>query len=100
MLDDAERELSSIAASEVVFHPPPYDLKSLQALHRHLFKDVYPFAGEVREVDISKGVTRFCNVSRIEPEAANYSLGQVAGDGFKGSKGQCSWRCWRNSSAS
>lgn len=84
MLDDAERELSSIAASEVVFHPPPYDLSSLQALHRHLFKDIYPFAGKVREVDISKGATRFCNVSRIEPEAAKLFAWAGARQWFQG----------------
>lgn len=31
--------------------------------------DVYEWAGELRTVDITKGNTRFCTVSRIEPEA-------------------------------
>lgn len=68
-LADAERELTSIAASEIEFSPPPYDLQYLQDLHRHLFRDVYDWAGELRVIDISKGNTRFCIVDRIEPEA-------------------------------
>lgn len=65
----AERELSSIAASHIEFAPPPYDLTALRALHRQLFEDVYDWAGELRTVDISKSGTRFCHVSRIQPEA-------------------------------
>jgi cell filamentation protein len=34
-----------------------------------LFQDLFEWAGQIREVDISKGNTRFCNISRIEPEA-------------------------------
>ncbi|MBF4592062.1 Fic/DOC family protein [Curtobacterium sp. VKM Ac-1395] len=32
-----------------------FDLPHLQAIHRHLFQDVYPWAGEIRTVGISKG---------------------------------------------
>lgn len=38
-------------------------------LHHHLFQDLYDWAGKVRDVDISKGGTRFCTFTRIEPEA-------------------------------
>ena len=31
-----------------------YDLTHLRALHRHLFQDVYPFAGDLRTVDLRK----------------------------------------------
>jgi cell filamentation protein len=31
-----------------------YDIAHLQAIHKHLFQDVYPWAGEFREVDFSK----------------------------------------------
>lgn len=68
-LADAERELTSIAASEVEFSPPPYDLQYLQAIHRHLFKDLYDWAGKLRTIDISKDTTRFCKNDRIAPEA-------------------------------
>jgi cell filamentation protein len=32
-----------------------WDLRHLQAIHRHIFQDVYPWAGRLRTVDISKG---------------------------------------------
>ncbi|MBR5908878.1 MAG: Fic family protein, partial [Schwartzia sp.] len=33
----------------------------LLAIHRYLFKDLYPFAGEIRTQNISKGNFRFAN---------------------------------------
>ncbi len=41
----------------------------LQYLHFYLFQDIYSWAGQTRKVDISKGNTRFCTFTRIEPEA-------------------------------
>lgn len=46
-----------------------FTFKHLKALHYHLFQDLYEWAGKVRDVDISKGTTRFCNCQRIEAEA-------------------------------
>lgn len=69
LLEEAEREISAISAAEIDFAPPPYDLGYLQWIHETLFQDIYPWAGELRQIDISKGNTRFCNCSRIEPEA-------------------------------
>jgi len=40
----------------------------LKDLHFHLFQDLYHWAGQLREVDISKGDTRFCTVPRIAVE--------------------------------
>ncbi|WED24055.1 Fic family protein [Vibrio sp. JC009] len=45
------------------------DFSHLKHLHLYLFQDLYSWAGKVREIDISKGNTRFCTFSRIEPEA-------------------------------
>ncbi len=70
LLSQAERDLSSVAANEIDFSPPPYDLGTLQRIHLRLFADVYDWAGELRSVDIAKGPTRFCHVHRMEPEAA------------------------------
>lgn len=36
-------------------------LKGLQEIHRHLFDDLYDFAGQIREKNISKGGFRFAN---------------------------------------
>lgn len=68
-LNEAERALSEIAASEIEFAPPPYDLSALQRIHRQLFGDLYDWAGELRTLDIFKGDTHFCVESRVEPEA-------------------------------
>lgn len=46
-----------------------FSFEHLKRLHKHLFQDIYEWAGTVREVDISKGETRFCTWTRIEPEA-------------------------------
>ena len=35
--------------------PRTYDLEGLQAIHRHLFQDVYDWAGEVRTIGMVKG---------------------------------------------
>ena len=42
-----------------------FDLKHLQDIHRHLFQDVYEWAGEVRQVDFHK-TDWFLPHSRIE----------------------------------
>ncbi len=36
-----------------------FDLAHLRAIHRHLFQDVYDWAGEVRTVEIAKGGHQF-----------------------------------------
>lgn len=36
-----------------------FDLIHLRAIHRHLFQDIYDWAGELRTVEISKGSQRF-----------------------------------------
>ena len=36
-----------------------FDLRHLRAIHRHLFQDVYVWAGELRTVEISKGGSQF-----------------------------------------
>lgn len=69
LLAQAEQDLSEVAASQINFSLPPYDLAYLKHMHRTLFHDIYDWAGELRTIDISKGDTRFCHTGRIEPEA-------------------------------
>lgn len=38
-----------------------FDLKHLCEIHKFIFKDIYPFAGELRNEDISKGNYRFAH---------------------------------------
>ena len=68
-LEAAEVELTQARIEQF---KPDFDDISLSALcgiHRFLFQDIYEWAGELRTVDISKGSTRFANVSRVEPDA-------------------------------
>lgn len=64
-------EITLTKARMQTFEPDFDDisLPALRKIHFHLFQDIYPWAGELRTVDVSKGSTRFANVARIEPEA-------------------------------
>jgi cell filamentation protein len=66
----AERYRSYVSSSLSLSDFP---FEHLKHLHHHLFQDLYEWAGKSREVDISKGDTRFCTWTRIEPEGVNYS---------------------------
>lgn len=67
-LERTEATLATIRAYELDTAPAParFDLDHLQHVHRTLFGDVYPWAGELRSVDISKGETRFANAGMIQ----------------------------------
>ena len=45
--------------------------EALSAIHRYLFGDIYPFAGEIRTVNISKAGFRFAPVSYLEVSLKN-----------------------------
>ncbi len=59
ILEQAELELSGLASSLIEYAEPPYDLKYLKSIHVQLFGDLYDWAGKLRQIDISKGDTRF-----------------------------------------
>lgn len=46
-----------------------FDLAHLQAIHRHLFGDVYDWAGEIRTIDLCKGQSYFASHRLIERAA-------------------------------
>jgi cell filamentation protein len=46
-----------------------FDFQHLKDIHKHLFQDVYDWAGQVRHVDLSKGETRFLPYQLIEQGA-------------------------------
>lgn len=81
LLTEAERDLSFVAAAAIEFKEPPYDLAYLCNIHHALFSDLYEWSGKLREVDITKGHTRFCNVSFIENEA-NKLLNKLSQDNY------------------
>ena len=66
-LADAEERLSKKRAVElfdddVLESSRAGSFDALAAIHRHLFGDIYDFAGEMRVVDIAKGGFRFAPV--------------------------------------
>lgn len=74
LVDERALEAAEIKLTQarIEDYEPDFDdfsLPALRAIHFHLFQDLYDWAGDIRTVDISRGGTRFANVSRIEPEA-------------------------------
>ena len=52
-----------------------------KAVHRHLFQDVYGWAGEVRKCRLSKGYGHFCYPEHIETTLSTL-FGDLAAEGF------------------
>ena len=68
ILEQAELELTALSSNLIEYSEPPYSLAYLQSIHKQLFSDLYEWAGQLRQIDIYKGDTRFCTFSRIEIE--------------------------------
>ncbi len=68
LLEEYEGEMSIIRQIELSERPQtgPYDFARLKGIHRHLFQDVYAWAGEPRTVDIAKGNSRFGSHLHVE----------------------------------
>lgn len=58
-----------------------FDLDHLRAVHRHLFGEVYDWAGELRTVNMAKGETLFALAEWIEPQARQL-FARLADDGL------------------
>jgi len=64
-LDAFEAEITAQRASE----PLPegkFDYDHYRAIHRHLFQDVYPWAGQIRKIRIAKSGNWFCFPENID----------------------------------
>ncbi|XVS63773.1 Fic/DOC family protein [Actinosynnema sp. CA-299493] len=68
--DFAETRLSTMRVEQLALSPLPglYDLAHLRAFHRRIFGDFYPWAGEVRRVNIAKSAL-FAAWRQVEPYA-------------------------------
>ena len=73
----AQRLLESLPAGD-------FDLAHLKAIHRHLFQDIYGWAGEIRTVEITKGDSRFQPRRFIEVGMADVHRRVVAAGYFEG----------------
>ena len=64
------REDAAVGMRTTTLHahgiPSSYDVAGLREIHRHLFQDVYPWAGELRTVNLVKAWEPFAPPDRIE----------------------------------
>jgi len=82
----AEADLVAVRTLQLFRHPPAptRDLTELQAIHRHLFQDIYPWAGQLRTVDLRKtvpGAQPFLPVSMIT-RSAGFVFDQLGQDRY------------------
>ncbi len=75
---------SRIGGLQGVHRAGDLDLQHLQAIHRHLFQDVYDWAGELRTVHIDKGGTAFGRPEYLESESRRIHESLVASDFLRG----------------
>jgi cell filamentation protein len=70
-LNEIEQDLSALAIKELAQEAltENFDFAHLRYLHKRIFEHVYPWAGELRTVDIGKGDTLFLRHQDIEKEA-------------------------------
>jgi len=70
-----EADVTAVRMLELLERPVRgrFDLAHLQAIHRHIFQDVYEWAGELRNVDVSREGSYFGNWTLI----GNYLEGQL-----------------------
>ncbi len=81
-----EYEQSELRGEELRERPitGKFDLGHLQAIHAYLFQDVYPWAGKIRTVNISKGNSSFAFHEYIESEAKRLSQSLVKENRLQG----------------
>lgn len=86
LLSQAEADLTTNALAELARTPLPgrFDLAHLQAVHRFVFGDIYPWAGELRTVTLGKGGQMFCPPGEIVQRAGQVFLALAARDHLQG----------------
>lgn len=82
-LDTIERQLARHRALDGI-PTGDFDLAHLQAIHRHLFQDIYDWAGELRSVEIAKGGHQFMFRQFIASGMADVHRRIVAASYFNG----------------
>jgi len=70
-LEKAEATFAGIRSYELAQNPLEgnFDLDHLKAIHRTIFKDLYEWAGQCRDIDIAKGDNFFAHHVHIETAA-------------------------------
>lgn len=67
-LAQAAYELTALRAATLGLGPLLRGLPHLCAIHQHIYQDIFDWAGDIREMDIYQGDTRFCHFAYIEKE--------------------------------
>lgn len=82
-LEEAEASLASVRSYELMKKPlkGKFDLPHLKAIHHYLFKELYDWAGECRDIDIAKDNILFAHHSHIEA-AASGIFAKLAGEKY------------------
>ena len=85
-LSRLEDAVSALALAELADRhlPGSYDLAHLQAFHRFIFGDLYPWAGQVRTITISKDESVFCLPQYIDGYAADIAARLAGQDHLTG----------------
>jgi cell filamentation protein, protein adenylyltransferase len=73
-----------VQLEEGLYVPGQWDLDHLRAFHRHIFQDIYDWAGEIRTVDISKSDHVFARLQFIEAAATNLFAELAGTDHLRG----------------
>ena len=55
LLDQAERDVTALTIHTIKLSHPPFTLQSLCHIHYCLFNELYSWAGQIRDISISKG---------------------------------------------
>lgn len=92
MAHAVEYKFASVRELELAVTPIEgnFDFKHLQAVHEHVFQDMYDWAGKVRQVDFAKRsketgmVSRFTPISDIDKKAAEFNQFMSENNQLKG----------------
>ena len=81
-----EYEQTADRAAELVNKPitGKFDLDHLKAIHKHLFQDVYEWAGEIRTVNLRKDVVPFAQPAFIESSSRSLAADLAKENHLKG----------------
>ena len=83
-LTEAERRLTQARGAEAARLTFPATAEGYRALHRHLFQDLYDWAGQDRTVNIAKGGSSFAAVPYLARELDKLFADAGAKNGFRG----------------
>ena len=83
-LTEAERRLTQARGAEAARLTFPATAEGYRALHKHLFQDLYDWAGQDRTVDTAKGGARFAHVPYIARELDKLFADVSAKNGHRG----------------